>query len=893
MTLALSFLLALLVSATLVPICRLVAFRLGYIIVQRDDPESLSKAKARFGGVAIPLTLFMCALGTGALTAVPVLVFCSGLLFFVGVTSDLFTLKPSTKLIALIAIASVFLFFDYRLYWSDSVTLDSIATVFWVVGIASAFNLLDNMDGLCAGIALIAGTAFLLTIVPVDPSSPLFVRAQYLVLLLGALAGFLIYNFHPASVVMGESASLVIGLNMAAMTLQFAPGRGSNLLSIVAVPLLLLLIPIVDAALVTISRLIPGTSDMARQSHSSHRLVAIGLSERTAVGLLWVLAAVSGLIGVIADRSTAGLAGLMAAVFAIGMALFAVYLARVQVHEDLDPHKLPGVITPLGVAAGYRRRLTEVLLDLLLVSVAYYGAYRLRFEGDEAVPNFVFFLQSFPIVLGTQMIALFAVGAYRGMWRYFSLADGVTFAKGVFLGVVTSEAVLLYLYRFEGYSQSVFAVYAMLLLLLLGGSRASFRIISEFVQRQRHVGRRLLIYGAGDAGSIAVRYLLHDSRSAYRIIGFVDDDAQKRNARVHGYSILGGYQVLVDMIMSGAVDTVVMTHESPDAHGLEPLCTRYGVVLYRFRFDWLKVSDSPASPPESGIPVVEVVTPASTLRVSRDGEAIRHAFSVDVEDWFHGIPVDGATKDAASPRLERGLQVLLDLLAEREARATFFILGPLVAKHTAVLRRIAAEGHELGCHGWSHDLVYTMTPERFSEDTRRARDAISDLTGHPVHAFRAPYFSITRDSLWALEVLAELGFKYDSSIFPVRNWRYGIEDFSRDPVLMHTPAGPLWEFPISVMERYGQTIPVSGGAYFRLYPYSLTRANFRAQERIGRSVIFYLHPWELDPDHPQVSFAWRPRFTHYANLQSTRPKLVRLLREFSFGTIGDVIAARA
>ena len=271
---------------------------------------------------------------------------------------------------------------------------------------------------------------------------------------------------------------------------------------------------------------------------------------------------------------------------------------------------------------------------------------------------------------------------------------------------------------------------------------------------------------------------------------------------------------------------------------------------------------------------------------------VRHAFSVDVEDWFHGIPVDAAIKDSAAPRLERGLHILLDLLGERGALATFFVLGPLVSEYPDVIRRIANEGHELGCHGWSHDPVYEMTPERFTNETRRARDAISDLSGGPVQAYRAAYFSITRQSLWALEILAELGFKYDSSIFPVRNWRYGIADYSRDPVLINTLAGPLWEFPISVMNRYGLTIPVSGGAYFRLYPYGFTRANFLAQERDGRGVIFYLHPWELDPDHPQVSFAWRPRFTHYANLQSTRPKLVRLLREFSFGTISDVMAVR-
>ena len=873
----------------MVPILRALASRLGYITVQSNEPHGLSRAKARFGGAAIPLTILLCAPALGALSAMPVLLLCSGAVFLLGFASDLSVLKPSTKLIALIAIASVFLFFDRRLYWSDSVTLDSMVTVLWIVGITSAFNLLDNLDGLCSGIALIAGASFLITVLPIPTEGPLLLQMQYVAVLLGAVAGFLIYNIYPASVALGDAGSMVIGLNMAAMTLEIAPGRGSDLLSVVAVPAIVLLIPIADAIFVALSRLL--STSAAPGDYSSHRLVAIGLSERRAVGLLWLLAAVSGSIGVVADRSDQGLLGLIAAMFMIVLALSAAYLARVQVHEDVDPDRLKGAIVPLGIEAGYRRRLVEVLLDLLLVSVAYYGAYRLRFEGVERADNFRYFLESFPIILGTQMIALFAVGAYRGMWRYFSLSDGVMFAKGVFLGVVTAQAVILYLFRFRDYSLSVFVVYGMLLLLLLVGSRASFRVVTEFVQRQRQVGRRLVLYGAGDRGSIAVRRLLHDSHSAYRILGFIDDDAQKRGVRVHGYRILGGREHLVDLIMAGGVDAIVITHESLRASSLESLCARYGVTLFRLRLEWLEVLASQQPSSEGEVLSVRGVERVSAAPAGSE-TVIRHAFSVDVEDWFHGIPVDDATKEAATPRLERGLHVLLDLLAERGARATFFILGPLVSNHSAVLRRIAAEGHELGCHGWTHDLVYNMTPSRFAEDIRQARDAVSDLTGQSVAGFRAPYFSITRNSLWALEVLAQLGFKYDSSIFPVRNWRYGIEDFSRDPVLFNTPSGPLWEFPISVMERYGQTIPVSGGAYFRLYPYSLTRANFRALERAGRSAVFYLHPWELDPDHPQVSFAWRPRFTHYANLQSCRPKLVRLLREFSFGTIGDVIAAR-
>ena len=269
-----------------------------------------------------------------------------------------------------------------------------------------------------------------------------------------------------------------------------------------------------------------------------------------------------------------------------------------------------------------------------------------------------------------------------------------------------------------------------------------------------------------------------------------------------------------------------------------------------------------------------------------------HAFSVDVEDWYQGIPIGAASKAAAEPRLDKGLDPLLEMLAAARVRGTFFILGPLVQRHAASIKRIAHEGHEIGCHGWSHDLLYEMTPARFEQETREARDRIADLVGTQVTAYRAAYFSVTRRSFWALEILAKLGFLYDSSIFPIKNWRYGIEDFNRDLVRVETPSGPIWEFPISVLDRWGRTLSVSGGAYFRIYPYALTHANFSRCERAGRPVNFYLHPWELDPGHPRVDFHWKPRLTHYVNLGSTRPKLERLLGEFRFGSIADVIGTR-
>jgi polysaccharide deacetylase family protein (PEP-CTERM system associated) len=268
---------------------------------------------------------------------------------------------------------------------------------------------------------------------------------------------------------------------------------------------------------------------------------------------------------------------------------------------------------------------------------------------------------------------------------------------------------------------------------------------------------------------------------------------------------------------------------------------------------------------------------------------MRHAFTVDVEEWYQGIPIPRTAWVSAERRLAQGLDALLEALEETHTRATFFVLGPVAKEYPQVVERIAKGGHEIGCHGWSHDLVYRMGPDRFRSETQRAMNCISDITGRPTTAYRAAYFSVTNASLWALEILASLGFRYDSSIFPVRNWRYGIPDFEARPRRLETPSGPIFEFPISVRRVLGRNLPASGGAYFRIFPYALTHANIAALERAGRPVVFYLHPWELDPAHPRVKFHWKARLTHYVNLRSTRPKLSALLRDFDFGPLGDVL----
>jgi polysaccharide deacetylase family protein (PEP-CTERM system associated) len=267
-----------------------------------------------------------------------------------------------------------------------------------------------------------------------------------------------------------------------------------------------------------------------------------------------------------------------------------------------------------------------------------------------------------------------------------------------------------------------------------------------------------------------------------------------------------------------------------------------------------------------------------------------HAFTVDLEEWFHGIPIAAASKAAAERRLHVGTDRLLELLDRHRIQATFFALGPLARENPGILRRISGAGHHIGSHGVSHDLIYEMTPERFREETRASVRDLEDCIGQPVRAYRAAYFSITQKSLWAFDVLAAEGIRCDSSVFPVRNWRYGIPGFPRHPVMVSTDHGPLYEFPISTRRLFGRTIPITGGAYFRIYPYALTRANIRAAEREGFPIVFYLHPWELDVRHPVVRFRARAMLTHYVNLGRTRSRLERLLRDFRFSTLEEVLA---
>ena len=589
MTILLPGVVAFLLSLALVPLARFVSLRLGFMAAPREDRWH-RRPVALFGGVAIAITLFVCAIVFRVATAVPVLVGSAALVFLVGLFDDVLSLKPATKLIAQMIVASILVFFDYRLNWVNSTTLDMLLTLVWVVGLTNAFNLIDNMDGLCGGIALIAGVALLIDLLPGAAGSRAFFEVQYLTILLAATAGFLVYNLHPASIFMGDSGSLLLGFSFAAVTLSAGrqtPGR-SDILSIVAGPVLVLLIPIFDTALVTLSRWVSGRrASQGGRDHSSHRLVAIGLSERRAVLFLWLLAAVGAVLGVgVGNFGQKWSVLLAAAAFLIAMVMFATYLAGIRVYDDADVRAKQGLVTPIVVEFMHKRRVAEVLLDFCLVVMCYYAAYRMRFEDpEEFMRNFPMFTKSLPVIVAAQMAAFFAVGVYRGVWRHFGMMDTIVVARGVFFGAAAALLVIIGGFHFFAYSRTVFAIYGVLLLIAVTLSRASFRLVGEFMQRQRQAGRRIVVYGAGDGAGLAVRELAVSGGDT-RIVGFIDDDPRKSGIRVMGYPVLGGYSALAVLINSASIESVVISARSmtPERlHNLEVLCSEHRVELSRLR----------------------------------------------------------------------------------------------------------------------------------------------------------------------------------------------------------------------------------------------------------------------------------------------------------------------
>ena len=573
-----------LLSLALTWVVRQMARRYGMLAYPRGDRWH-DRPTALMGGIAIAaafllgLTLFL-----PADLAVRRLVAGGLLLFLVGLIDDLVQIKPYIKLAAQLVASSGLVFSGLVLTWTQIPLLDSGITLLWLIGITNAINMLDNMDGLAAGTTLIATVGLAVTFALHGQSDEMLVA----LVLAGALVGFLVFNFQPASIFMGDCGSLFLGFTIAGIALWSNATETKNLLVVFTTPVLILLLPIFDTTIVTIGRYLHGRSvAQGGKDHTSHRLVALGMSDRQAVLLLYGVAAAAAAGSLLLQQmqlqtGLAIVAGLTTTVIAFGL-----YLGKVQVYSPREEaHWLAPELSWLRWLPGhpYRRRLLEVAIDFHLILLSYYVAYLLRFEGEIPPAQQEVFLRSLPLVIGLHLFFLLVMGVYRGLWHYAGLEEVLQIAKAVGVAAVSSGLSVLFWYQFSGPSRSVFFIHAGLLTLTIGTSRVSFRLLARMLPSKRQAttnGVRVLIYGAGDRGALLLQELIRDPRHGYHPLGFVDDAADKVGKQLRGYPIFDADHLLTLAQRREVEEVLIAAEEIPLS--LAKTLDHLGVQLRRWK----------------------------------------------------------------------------------------------------------------------------------------------------------------------------------------------------------------------------------------------------------------------------------------------------------------------
>ena len=578
---AASFCLALILT----PLVRLCARRFGFVAVPKTDRWH-KKPTAMFGGVAICLSVLIAALPFSLnITYGKEILLASGFLFLVGFIDDLIHIKPYQKLIGQILGSAFVVYYGLTLPWTGSVLLNMALAIFWLIGITNAINLLDNMDGLASGIAVIAAGFLALSFLNTGQNT----EALIMLIFAGGLLGFLVYNSNPASILMGDCGSMFVGFFLASSALiNVSGGRSRSFLPVLAVPILVLFIPIFDTTFVTVLRKLSGrAASQGGRDHTSHRLVALGMSERYAVLMLYGFAALSGVLAILVQRARLDVSLAAIAGFTILLTLVGVYLAGVKVYDESEAEMAlkDKPLYAFLVDVSYKRRIFEVLLDVVLIILSYWAAYAINFPPDS--PAWQLFIRTLPVLVFMKMSVFLATGVYRGLWRYTSMSDLIVFAKAVMLSSVASLLLLLFAFRFEGFSRKVFVTDALLMFLFLACSRMAFKLFRQLLPAvSKHDGRRVLIYGAGDGGELLLRELRNNRELQLAPIGFLDDDPAKSGKVIHGLRVFGGNGDLGSVCSQHEVDEVVISSMKMTDERIEEVlrtCSERQIAVKRMR----------------------------------------------------------------------------------------------------------------------------------------------------------------------------------------------------------------------------------------------------------------------------------------------------------------------
>lgn len=577
---ALYFIIPFGISLAFTPLVRHLALKNGFVAYPRLDrwhknPTAVS------GGSAIYLAAIISALVLLGIKDR----FTFGLfigatfLFIVGLADDKFHFTPHTKLFTQIIAGSIAISSGIVINLPGNSILTIPLTLLWIIAVTNAFNLLDNIDGLAAGIAAISSLMLFF-------SSRLFSNnplGAYGLILSGAALGFLPYNFNPAKIFMGDSGSMFLGYSLAVISITGTNRHIASLMTTILIPVLILSVPIFDTLFVMLSRLLRGRNIFeGGKDHTSHRLVTLGLSQKKTVLLLYAVSIIFGSIAISYSKINIFVISILAFLALIVLLLFGSFLSESTSRETTRKNKPMkfGSITILNNMLMHKRRILEFLLDLGLICISYSSAYFLRFENQLLSGNLELLRGSLTWIIVIKMSVFFLFGLYRGVWRYISIPELLTIFKVVGLSSVASVLFLTFVFRFKEYSRAVFFIDWLILLFLVAGSRISFRVLGEFFHRLSEKGENVLIFGAGDAGEMVIRELKRNKILNCNPVGFIDDDPAKIGNKIQGIPVLGGRDQIRGIVENKGVKEIIIAMPSlgsEDFHDIVKICNACGI----------------------------------------------------------------------------------------------------------------------------------------------------------------------------------------------------------------------------------------------------------------------------------------------------------------------------
>lgn len=569
------------------------AIRKGWLVKSRSDRWRKGWDVAKYGGVGIFVNFLIFTLIFSAMDFkfIILLIYCLSL-FLLGLIDDKYDLKPYVKFFIQICSSTLYIAVVGSIFplFSNEIA-NYLLSLLWLVGITNAFNLLDNMDGLAGGMAIISSLFYIILLLLNNRLNEVIP----LVVFFGSVLGFLYFNFYPAKIFMGDCGSYFLGSFLATYVTYVNAGYTGGLFAILFIPVFILFLPILDTTIVTFGRLIQGKPIFEGGiDHASHRLVFLGLTEKRAVVFLYIFAALSGLVAVVIRYYAYPFSFIAIPSFMIFAGIAGTYLLN-AIPEEKRRNSNGQTVATVILEFTYKQRIIEIILDVALIVISLLMSYVLRFEqlNDELME---LLFDAMPILIIIQLICNYIFGIYESVWRYASIRDLLQYLKASFAAAAASMLVLLYLYRFSGHSRSVYALYAIIYFILLSASRASFKVFHSILIGQTKRGKNAILFGAGDAGELAIREIYNNPSINLNPIGFIDDDPLKKERKIHGLRVVGNGSELEKIIKKYNIETMILTTKKIDADYMErifKICKENGCEIMEVEFEFkLKLGNS-------------------------------------------------------------------------------------------------------------------------------------------------------------------------------------------------------------------------------------------------------------------------------------------------------------